>query len=583
MNNNKYSGPAVFTTSQVILAIDDLLAGDLDGITLNSEEKDSIGALGDKMRAAIRIANQKTKKRHAHEEQPPFERFLPPDEPEEEMREELATLLTIHVGEGECILPKKVLSALLRTGLNDKQRYATIVACYGTGDLLERELRTVEEVYDTLLVLFNNGEDNQAPNAEMSFNGRWYPVRFSVRAHQGWTGMFCLISAHVAFGDDAIEQVNKVISNRAFEPAADSTNTRRVKTITKILEGIELRLPQTSLAEYADKLSRTEEMQEKSGAVVAVTNSVMMHHKFGWWTSIEATHYGTEQHPKRVIIEGKLEVDKDNGGRRSFTEDQIQRLPFVRVFALDQKKYLYVDVEDFAQAQFDKHAISRLVVSKEMRSILNRVFDTKSEDLFGDLIAGKGGGMVILAHGKPGIGKTMTAEAFAEATSRPLYIMEVGELGTDLNHIEDNLNRIFIRAGRWNAILLFDEADIFLHRRGEDLERNAIVGVFLRMLDYYHGLLFLTTNLVDKIDQAFKSRITLSLAYPDLTPEIRIKIWKLMLDSAGIQFNGNITLVGELDLNGRQIRNLVRLIRVMYPGRTVTAEEVVEVSQYACK
>lgn len=38
---------------------------------------------------------------------------------------------------------------------------------------------------------------------------------------------------------------------------------------------------------------------------------------------------------------------------------------------------------------------------------------------------------------------------------------------------------------RWRCVLLIDEADIFLYKRDENqLERNAIVSVFLRRLEY---------------------------------------------------------------------------------------------------
>lgn len=61
--------------------------------------------------------------------------------------------------------------------------------------------------------------------------------------------------------------------------------------------------------------------------------------------------------------------------------------------------------------------------------------------------------------------------------------------------MEQNLNENFQLAQAWDAIVLLDEADIFLTRRNKtDLERNALVSVFLRTLEYYTGILFLTTN-----------------------------------------------------------------------------------------
>jgi len=54
--------------------------------------------------------------------------------------------------------------------------------------------------------------------------------------------------------------------------------------------------------------------------------------------------------------------------------------------------------------------------------------------------------------------------------------------------------------------MLIDEADVYIKRRQDDITMNAVVGVFLRVLEYFNGLLFLTTNRIDDIDEAIVSR-----------------------------------------------------------------------------
>ena len=135
-----------------------------------------------------------------------------------------------------------------------------------------------------------------------------------------------------------------------------------------------------------------------------------------------------------------------------------------------------------------------------------------------DLITGKGKGLIILLHGAPGVGKTSTAECVAEKTERPLFPITCGDLGESAMEVEESLERNFSLAHRWGCVLLLDEADVFLSLRNQnDLSRNAIVSVFLRTLEYYSGILFLTTNRVGALDPAFKSRIHISLYYPNLT------------------------------------------------------------------
>ncbi|GAW22520.1 hypothetical protein ANO14919_120570 [Xylariales sp. No.14919] len=150
-----------------------------------------------------------------------------------------------------------------------------------------------------------------------------------------------------------------------------------------------------------------------------------------------------------------------------------------------------------------------------------------------DIISGKGKGLVILLHGAPGVGKTATAEAVAIENNRPLFPISCGDLGFSPKIVEKTLRDIFRYAHLWECILLLDEADIFLTQRergGDNLERNAIVGVFLRTLEYYSGILFLTTNRVGALDEAFRSRVHISLWYPHLSLPDTIKILRANLE-----------------------------------------------------
>jgi len=95
---------------------------------------------------------------------------------------------------------------------------------------------------------------------------------------------------------------------------------------------------------------------------------------------------------------------------------------------------------------------------------------------------------------------------------RPLYPLTCGDLGTSAKEVESNLSVHLSHATRWDCILLLDEADVFMAKRTkEDYTRNATVSVFLRMLEYYKGVLILTTNRIGTFDEAFKSRVHLSL------------------------------------------------------------------------
>ncbi len=424
------------------------------------------------------------------------------------------------------------------------------------------------------------------PNCEIFLNGRWYPVTMHVQFlnDQDDTTITRGVLIH---GTLSLCDFNYSLAYFIYPDLfLDDAGQRRERTVLEVLNQFGLRRLQTSAGEFNLKLVRAERTAREQGQVVLVSGPVLVRPIFSWWSRPESRALGTPELPRRAVVEPELEVAEQNRGYYApyaQNREAVSRLPFVRVFSLDTKTYVYADVDDVTPYEFDTNAMAKLHLPQEMVSILTRVFNTPVEGLFGDLIAGKHGGVVILASGNPGVGKTLTAEVYAEQTRRPLYVLELGELGTDVAQVESNLNRVFTRVARWNAVLQFDECEIFLTKRGEDLERSAIVGSFLRLLDYYQGILFLTTNRADVLDHAVVSRVMLRLKYPDLDRAARTVIWGTMLQSAGLALTeGTLDELAEAEINGRQIRNLTRLARILYPGGQVTLEQMRGVLRYGC-
>ncbi|CZR49554.1 uncharacterized protein FPRO_15913 [Fusarium proliferatum ET1] len=147
-----------------------------------------------------------------------------------------------------------------------------------------------------------------------------------------------------------------------------------------------------------------------------------------------------------------------------------------------------------------------------------------------DIVKGKGKGLILLLHGAPGVGKTSTAEGVAELFRKPLFQITCGDLGTTASDVEIALERNFSLANKWDCVLLLDEADVFLAARTkQDFSRNGLVAVFLRVMEYYAGILFLTTNRVGDFDEAFTSRIHISLYYPELNRDKTVEVFKINL------------------------------------------------------
>lgn len=109
-----------------------------------------------------------------------------------------------------------------------------------------------------------------------------------------------------------------------------------------------------------------------------------------------------------------------------------------------------------------------------------------------------------------------------------------------------------------------------------DLDRNAMVSVILRHLEYYRGILFITTNRVKTIDEAFRSRTHVALHFRELTTDAKAQVWSSFLEKVGITVGGedgritheNLEALAAREINGRQIKNAVRTASSLALGRT---------------
>lgn len=305
-----------------------------------------------------------------------------------------------------------------------------------------------------------------------------------------------------------------------------------------------------------------------------------------------------------------------------------------------------VKVEELKPVVFREKAFRKLVIRDDYKKIIKAMVQAYKlkQPGFSDIVAGKGRGLAILLHGPPGTGKTLTAgqsivspglfdflpqdycnhmfcyRIFHMSHCRevlltrsrmrsrekqcPLFTIACGDLGTEPEQLEVKLKEVFEYAVTWKAILLLDEADIFLQERNmNDVKRNALVSIFLRELEYFDGILSvcnmpsykrgaakqmlqLTTNRPGDIDEAFVSRIHITLGLDSLTREEQRKIWTIFIKDLDISDAGKRSLLvyvtdhfGADNLNGRQIRNTVRtaLALAQLGEQHVTAEHLEQV------
>lgn len=200
-----------------------------------------------------------------------------------------------------------------------------------------------------------------------------------------------------------------------------------------------------------------------------------------------------------------------------------------------------------------------------------------------DIVAGKTGGVVIGATGAPGTGKTLTAEVYSEHIKRPLYNVQCSQLGTNEVQLEKKLNVVLARASRWGAILLIDEADVYVRARGDDIQQNAIVGVFLRLLERYRGVLFLTSNRATEIDDAILSRMIAHVRYELPDAVALAKIWKVLSENYAVSLSDAeiAELVKEFPrASGRNVKTLLKLATILAKKQAPTVVTFVEAAKY---
>jgi ATPase family associated with various cellular activities (AAA) len=228
----------------------------------------------------------------------------------------------------------------------------------------------------------------------------------------------------------------------------------------------------------------------------------------------------SEDEEEGIAPKEKLDSLAHRSKEDSFTDDELLiASPVVLGFAFSEKLWLEFTVSGIRDVEWNEGAYDSLVLPENHKSIVKSLVTShkfSAAKNIDDVISGKGKGLVAVLHGPPGTGKTLTAEGIAELLKCPLYMVSAGELGTDPRVLERSLTDILDIAHAWGAVLLLDEADVFLEERSiHDIHRNALVSIFLRLLEYFQGILFLTTNRVETFDDAFQSRTTTHQSAPD--------------------------------------------------------------------
>lgn len=354
------------------------------------------------------------------------------------------------------------------------------------------------------------------------------------------------------------------------------------------IKGLHLETP-ARVASYEKEAEKFLKLHDEDGLQLSVKGKAFL--QKGWSESGFRTVEKSGRPAKMVVDPGEEEGSQVSSVNCEFwdkNEDKLWKLPVHPVldcFDLEEHADYRVHVNNAEVYVYDTKVGSKLVLPQDVKDFIEVLID-HSKNSFVDIVGGKEGGTIMLLEGLPGTGKTLTAEVYSEVMERPLYKVQSSQLGITPGQVEEQLKEVLQRAERWGAILLIDEADVYVHERGDNIVQNAIVGVFLRVLEYYRGVLFMTTNRGTMVDDAIISRLTARFMYETPSANDQIRLWKILSEQNGIDISDHEIdlIVAKNSLSSRDIKNLLKMAFVSEAKKggkvRLTYESVARVAKF---
>lgn len=171
-------------------------------------------------------------------------------------------------------------------------------------------------------------------------------------------------------------------------------------------------------------------------------------------------------------------------------------------------------------------------------------------------------GVRAVFDGPSGTGKTLAARTLAAVLQMDIYRVDLAAVVNKyIGETEKNLSQLLSRAEELDVILLLDEGDSLLARRSEvkssnDRHANMETNYLLQRLEYYQGIVLVTTNSGSNIDPAFQRRMDAMVSFAPPQPRERLAIWRLHLQVGhGVEAGFLEQVAVRCSLTGGQIRN----------------------------
>ena len=178
---------------------------------------------------------------------------------------------------------------------------------------------------------------------------------------------------------------------------------------------------------------------------------------------------------------------------------------------------------------------------------------------------GYGRALTALFSGPSGTGKTLCAGLVARELGLELFRVDLANVVSKyIGETEERLSKLFDASAESGVALLFDEADSLFAKRTDvkssvDRYANLEVNYLLQRLEEHDGVVILTTNHPDSIDNAFLRRIRFKPAFPAPDADERERLWRVMIppdapQEPELQLR---FLAEDYELTGGQVQNAV--------------------------
>ena len=207
--------------------------------------------------------------------------------------------------------------------------------------------------------------------------------------------------------------------------------------------------------------------------------------------------------------------------------------------------------------------------------------------------SGYGTGLSVLFSGPSGTGKTLVAGLLARDLGQALFQVDLSRLVSKyIGETEQRLSELFSAADSAGAALLFDEADSLFAQRTEvkssvDRYANLEVNYLLQRMESFEGVVILTTNFRQSIDQAFMRRIRFKVDFATPDREQRRRLWEVLLPpGAPLEPDIRFDKVGDAyELTGGEIRNAILRAALVAAesGGPITQELLIEAAVRECQ